>query len=92
MLEAEASVGIGRGLLQRVGDDVEGHEQRRQQGVEHEKDDEDQPANGDRVSAEALPGILPEPDLLRIFPIDLLQRDGGSGGHQPSLTRGSITV
>ena len=32
-----------------------------------------------------------EPDLLEIFPIDLLERDG-RGSHQPSLTRGSITV
>ena len=91
VLQAEARIGVSHVLLQRVRDEVDGHQQRCQQCVEDEETNEDQPAHRDRVSAKALPGILPEPDLLRIFPIDLLQRDGG-GGHQPSLTRGSIAV
>src|ERR1700682_1930545 len=86
MLQAEAGIGVSGVLLERVGDHVEAHQQRREQSVEDKESDEDQPADRDRVAAEALPGVLPEPDLLGIFPIDLLQRDGGRGRHRPSLT------
>src|SRR5438445_3842254 len=91
MLEAGPRVGVRGVLLERIRDHVEVHQERCEQGVEREQNDEDQPADRDRVSTEAQPGVLPEPDLLGIFPIDLLERDG-RGSHQPSLTRGSITV
>jgi hypothetical protein len=53
--------------------------------------DKGEPDDCDAVAPEALPGIAPQPDLLGVLPVDLLEGDG-RGRHQLSRTRGSITV
>ena len=46
----------------------------------------------DRIASKTHPGVFAEADLLGIFPIELLEALDGYGGHQLSLTRGSMTV